>query len=192
MAGRGTISRRAARLLRASNVRIRLAEEAARCRSCRRENSHRGCALSPSPLTSLRASTTANSRMYAVTDRPAARDRRTSCSTSRTMLSAFAMGSCRQNSSSVAMMTPTHATDTRRAQVHTHRANQSNAFPVGIGCRKPQGREPFLGIGRPCGVLELGTISEASVWGWELVASRAVPSHCYRMRVFDRDLIRAV
>jgi hypothetical protein len=112
--------------------------------------------------------------MYAVTDRPAARDRRTSCSTSRTMLSAFAMGSCRQNSSSVAMMTPTHATDTRRAQVHTHRANQSNAFPVGIGCRKPPGpRAPFLGIGHPCRVLELGTISEASVWGWELVASRA-------------------
>jgi hypothetical protein len=148
-----------------------------------RPSGHRGCVLSPSPLTSLRASTTANSRMYAVTDRPAARDRRTSCSTSRTMLSAFAMGSCRQNSSSVAMMTPTHATDTRRAQVHTHRANQSNAFPVGIGVpQAARAASPSVA---------LGTISEASVWGWELVASRAVPSHCYRMRVFNLDLIRA-
>jgi hypothetical protein len=32
---------------------------------------------------------------------------------------------------------------------------------------------PSLALGHPCRVLELGTISEASVWGWELVASRA-------------------
>jgi hypothetical protein len=62
-----------------------------------------------SVLASFRASSTANPRMYAVTERPAERARRDNRSTSRAMFSAFVAGSCRQNSTSLAM-TPTHAT----------------------------------------------------------------------------------
>jgi hypothetical protein len=79
-----------------------------------------------SVLASFRASSTANPRMYAVTERPAERARCDNRSTSRAMFSAFVVGSCRQNSTSLAM-TPTHATGTRPTQIHTKRANRSNA-----------------------------------------------------------------
>jgi hypothetical protein len=65
--------------------------------------------------------------MYAVTERPAARAWRDNRSTSRAMPSAFVAGSCRQNSTSLAMI-PTHATNTRPTQIHTKQANQSNAY----------------------------------------------------------------
>jgi hypothetical protein len=71
-----------------------------------------GVGLFPSSvLASFRASSTANSRMYAVTERPAARAWRDNRSTSRAMPFAFVAGSCRQNSTSLAM-TPTHAIGT--------------------------------------------------------------------------------
>jgi hypothetical protein len=68
--------------------------------------------LTFSVFDSFRASSTANPRMYAVTERPAARARRDSRSTSCAMPSAFVAGSCRQNSTSL-VMTPTHATGTQ-------------------------------------------------------------------------------
>jgi hypothetical protein len=72
----------------------------------------RSWAFASSVLASFRASSTANSRMYAVTERPAERARRDNRSTSRAMPSAFVAGSCRQNSTSLAM-TSTHATGNR-------------------------------------------------------------------------------
>jgi hypothetical protein len=60
-------------------------------------------------LASFRASSTASSRMYAVTARPAARARCDNRSTSRAIPWALEAGSCRQNSTSL-VMTPTHAT----------------------------------------------------------------------------------
>ena len=97
-----------------------------------------------SGLASFRASSTANSRMYAVTERPAARAWRDNRSTSRAMPSAFVAGSCRQNSTSLAMI-PTHATNTRPTQIHTKQANQSNAYGASIGRHKllPHGGRVF-------------------------------------------------
>src|SRR5215471_12567799 len=51
------------------------------------------------------------------------------------MPSAFVAGSCRQNSTSLAMV-PTHATNTRPTQIHTKQANQSNAYRASIGRHK--------------------------------------------------------
>src|SRR5262249_60092664 len=69
------------------------------------------CWTFPSPVpASFRASSTANPRMYAVTERPAARASRDNRSTSRAMPSAFVAGSCRQNSTSLAMTLLTQQT----------------------------------------------------------------------------------
>jgi hypothetical protein len=73
--------------------------------------------------------------MYAVTERPAARAWRDNRSSSRAMPSAFVAGSCRQNSTSLAIV-PTHATNTRPTQIHTKQANQSNAYRASIGRHK--------------------------------------------------------
>src|SRR5262249_1494147 len=54
---------------------------------------------------------------------------------SRAMPSAFVAGSCRQNSTSLAIV-PTHATNTRPTQIHTKQANQSNAYGASIGRHK--------------------------------------------------------
>jgi hypothetical protein len=76
---------------------------------------------------SLRASSTANLRMYAVTARPAACARCDNRSTSCAMLSAFVARSCRQNSKSLVMIR-THATGSPPTQIRIKRANQSNAY----------------------------------------------------------------
>jgi hypothetical protein len=85
-----------------------------------------------SVLASFRASSTANSRMYPVTERPAARAWRDNRSTSRAMLSAFVAGSCRQNSTSPAM-TPTPRNGTRPTQIHINR-DSSDELGSGANC----------------------------------------------------------
>jgi hypothetical protein len=112
---------------------------------------------------SLRASSTANLRMCAVTARPAARARCDNRSTSCAMLSAFVAGSCRQNSTSLAM-TPTHATTLHLLKFApndlTSQTLTAPALRIASSRLTPE-CWPFLAISHPC-----------SVFDWELIASR--------------------
>jgi hypothetical protein len=115
--------------------------------------------------------------MYAVTERPATRAWRDNRSSSRAMPSAFAAGSCRQNSTSLAIV-PTHATNTRPIQIHTKQANQSNAYRASIGRHKPLLR----GDASPSSPITLSTESTPPGAGLFLQARRQFLASAPRRR----------
>ena len=96
--------------------------------------------LSPCLFSSLPDWQSKNVCGHRETRRTTWRDNR---SGSRAMPSAFVAGSCRQNSTSLAIV-PTHATNTRPTQIHTKQANQSNAYRASQAAPHEGGRYPFL------------------------------------------------